>query len=63
MVISIYFVVPAQPELFGLILALCMTAMIWLPSITRKPVITILDPAALAWAGKVLLQPAPPPLP
>jgi hypothetical protein len=63
MVISINFFVPAQPELSGLILALCMTAMLWLPSITRKPVITILDPAALAWAGKVLRQPAPPPLP
>ncbi len=63
MVISINFFVPAQPELSSLILAICITAMIWLPSITRKPVITILDPATLEWIGKVLPQPALRPLP
>jgi hypothetical protein len=62
MVISINFFVPAQPELSSLILAICITAMIWLPSITRKPVITILELPTLTWAARALLKPGQPPL-
>jgi hypothetical protein len=56
MFVSVNFFVPASPpELSSLILAICMIAMIWLPSITRKLVITILEPATLTWIGKALL--------
>lgn len=63
MVVSINFFVPVRPpELSSLILAIFIIAMIWLPSITGKPVITILELAVLTWIGKVLLQPGPPSL-
>lgn len=49
-------------ETLGLIIAAGIAATIWLPWITGKPTITILEVPALIWIVRALLSPGRPPL-
>jgi hypothetical protein len=49
-------------ETLGLVIAAGIAAMIWLPWITGKPTITILETPALIWIVRTLLKPGRPPL-
>jgi hypothetical protein len=49
-------------ETLGLIIAAGIATMIWLPWITGKPTITILELPMLLWIVRVLLRPGHPPL-
>jgi hypothetical protein len=48
-------------ETLGLVIAAGVAAMIWLPWITGKPTITILELPVLLWTVRVLLRPGQPP--
>jgi hypothetical protein len=48
-------------ETLGLILAAtCIVVMIWLPWVTGRPVITVLDLSLVMWIVRTLLLPRPP---
>jgi hypothetical protein len=49
-------------ETLSLTLAVYIAAMIWLPQITGRPVVTILELPTLTWAIRMLLKPGQPPL-
>lgn len=50
-------------EGLSLVIAASITAMLWLPWITGRPTITILETPALMWIVIALLKPGCPPTP